>query len=190
MRLIKCNSQASLFNYFRGVDNPAGWTLESPAVWHEVKVLQHNIEFATFMLHSFLDEKFMLAKFSGGSAYEVRSYSDVRLLCKTYDYLNLLDNPALIDTPLHTFNMEYVEGSQHISFAKDTLVLMAFSSEADFSLNVEIRVGFNLEPMQFVHGAGYYRDWRGGIGEGEWSVTGKLNSNYSLGQMGRRVGDD
>lgn len=189
MKLITNKDYDSIMTYFVGIDYPDGWTIENPAVYHEVKSgNQHYVKVPSFQLIS--QSKYLLFYAEANIDYMMYSsdydkYFDSNFKIYFYNYLNynLEDMNNNIN---YIYHWEYENNNYNPVFKFDysTFILMKIVPVYEYSLNRNLNIYFSNPPLEFDYSDHWIRDLQRVDGK-SWNYNGKVNYLKSLSLINR-----
>lgn len=202
MKLLTNKDYNSIFVYFPGIDFPAAWTLDNPAVYHYIKERSENRIIITNLT---MQGKYLLFKAQGGIKYSLYAssntsqyYSD-SLKGYFYDYLNYSKDDVIYNV---NFLKQFVipsnnyddEKKVEFSFNQSTYVLMKILPNNETALpesnkpTKSFNIYFNNLFLQFDYTSHWIRDWVNRVDGTTWDISGKLNTSNSLYCLNKNVG--
>lgn len=188
MRLISNTGYDDVFVYFPGIDEPGGWTLAEPAVYHVVRQSSGEVRVPGFFNISD-DPKFLVFKAQGEMDYYL-SLSDGHLHADAYDFLHSSMSDVLSGANPMVSGIigyyEYSDNSLYLRFDTPCVVIIRLSPVDDGSLQRDSRLLFSNEPLEFAYDAHWIIDWAKRIDGSCWDVNGKVRYCKALSGTGRR----
>ena len=198
MRLVTNTPYNTVLASFHGIENPRGWSLDSPAVWHAVanSTIGNNTFNVPGSINISGSDKWLLFLAKGGITYTIErdQATGIILRFRTYDYINTSRQSLSEDTaiPMHTGQVNY--GTPiGFSFDKTQYVIVRFDpmTERDVfepgSSQMTTRVSFSPKPISFSYDDKIIRDWAHRIDGTSWSAAGRLNRFDCLSEISRTI---